>query len=58
MDQYVAIYQVGCAICEGSPSVGIRAPSGAIIATSLCSNHFFGERMEPEEWNNEKEATE
>jgi len=56
--EYVAIYQIECAVCAATPIVGIRAPSGQIAATSLCSVHFFGERMEPDEWNNPKESTE
>ena len=56
--EYVAIYQIECAVCAATPIVGIRAPSGQITATSLCSVHFFGERMEPDEWNNPKESTE
>ena len=57
---YVAIYQVECAVCAGSPVVGIHTPSGQIASTGLCGVHFWGDRtmLDPDEWNEEKESTE
>ena len=59
-EQYTPIYQIECATCGAAPVVGIRAPSGVIIVTSLCGAHFFGDRlmMDPERWNEAQEATE
>ena len=59
-DQYIPIYQVSCAVCEASPVVGLKAPSGTIICLGLCGSHFFGDRsmFDPEEWNTQQEATE
>lgn len=60
MDSYIAIYQVECEVCSGTPVVGVRTPSGMIASTGLCGAHFFGDRslFDPEDWNQQREATE
>jgi hypothetical protein len=60
MNQYLAIWQVECSICEASPVVGFRTPSEQVVSTGLCGVHFFGDRgMEDwEDWNNVQESTE
>jgi len=60
MDRYIAIYQVNCAVCEHTPVVGLRTPSGQIASTGLCGSHFWGDRsmLDPEDWNKPQDPTE
>ena len=57
---YIAIYQVECAVCGHSPVVGLRTPGGNITSQGLCGAHFYGDRLmlDPEEWNSQPETTE
>ena len=57
--EYIAIYQVHCGVCDASPVVGLKAPSGILASTGLCGVHFFGDRsmMDPDEWNEQPTST-